>query len=66
MSSITDDDSASGKSSPDMSFGEPLHVSVARGVSKFQSIQRAYSRPLTVAEEEEMMAGKGSAFDLTT
>ncbi|KAJ2479767.1 ATP-binding cassette transporter snq2 [Coemansia sp. RSA 2131] len=66
MSSITDDNSVSGKSSPDMSFGEPLHVSVARGVSKFQSIQRAYSRPLTVAEEEEMMAGKGSAFDLTT
>ncbi|KAJ2358111.1 ATP-binding cassette transporter snq2, partial [Coemansia sp. RSA 2618] len=50
----------------DISFGEPLHVSVSRGVSKFQSIQRAYSRPMTVTEEEEMLAGKGSAFDLTT
>ncbi|KAJ2215463.1 ATP-binding cassette transporter snq2, partial [Coemansia sp. RSA 520] len=51
---------------PDMSFGEPLHVSVTRGTSRFKSIQRTYSKPLTLDEEEEMMAGDGSAFDLTT
>ncbi|KAJ2843750.1 hypothetical protein IWW36_005440, partial [Coemansia brasiliensis] len=43
----------------DMSFGEPLHVSVSRGTERFQSIQRTYSKPLTVGEEEEMAAGKG-------
>ncbi|KAJ2826531.1 ATP-binding cassette transporter snq2 [Coemansia erecta] len=51
---------------PDMSFGEPLHVNVTRGTSRFKSIQRTYSKPLTLDEEEEMAAGKGSAFDLTT
>ncbi|KAJ2798825.1 hypothetical protein H4R20_004676, partial [Coemansia guatemalensis] len=29
------------------SFGEPLHVSVTRGTSRFQSIQRTYSKPLS-------------------
>ncbi|KAJ2844723.1 hypothetical protein IWW36_005070, partial [Coemansia brasiliensis] len=43
----------------DISFGEPLHVSVSRGTERFQSIQRTYSKPLTVGEEEEIAAGKG-------
>ncbi|KAJ2304337.1 hypothetical protein IWW54_005437, partial [Coemansia sp. RSA 2705] len=51
---------------PDTSFGEPLRVSVSRGTSRFQSIQRTYSKPLSLEQEESMVEGKGSAFDLTT
>ncbi|KAJ2517731.1 ATP-binding cassette transporter snq2 [Coemansia sp. RSA 1939] len=56
----------------DMSFGEPLHVSVSRGTSRFRSIQRTYSKSLSLDEEEEAAAGgggsgaSGSAFDLST
>ncbi|KAJ2556100.1 ATP-binding cassette transporter snq2, partial [Coemansia sp. RSA 1933] len=50
---------------PVMSFGEPLHVSVSRGTSRFRSIQRTYSKPLSVEGEEEA-AITGSAFDLST
>ncbi|KAI9502704.1 ABC-2 type transporter-domain-containing protein [Coemansia spiralis] len=45
-----------------MSFGEPLHVSVSRGTSRFRSIQRTYSKPLTLGGEEKEEA----AFDLTS
>ncbi|KAJ1723938.1 ATP-binding cassette transporter snq2 [Coemansia erecta] len=37
------------------SFGEPLHVSISRGTTRFQTIQRAHSRPTQPSEEE---AGK--------
>ncbi|KAJ2077206.1 ATP-binding cassette transporter snq2, partial [Coemansia sp. RSA 988] len=48
------------------SFGEPLHVSVTRGTSRFQSIQRTYSKPLSLDEEEAMPSlPNGGAFDLT-
>ncbi|KAJ2805553.1 ATP-binding cassette transporter snq2, partial [Coemansia guatemalensis] len=47
------------------SFGEPLHVSVTRGTSRFQSIQRTYSRPISLDEEEATPPFPGSAFDLT-
>ncbi|KAJ2776197.1 ATP-binding cassette transporter snq2 [Coemansia javaensis] len=45
---------------PSTSFGEPLRVSVTRGTSRFQSIQRTYSKPLS-----EDLAEKGEAFDLS-
>ncbi|KAJ2714856.1 ATP-binding cassette transporter snq2, partial [Coemansia spiralis] len=45
---------------PGTSFGEPLRVSVTRGTSRFQSIQRTYSKPLSVGEAE------AGGFDLTT
>ncbi|KAJ2809961.1 ATP-binding cassette transporter snq2, partial [Coemansia furcata] len=51
---------------PLMSFGEPLHVSVSRGTERFKSIQRTYSKPLTIGEEEEAAAIPEGGFDLTT
>ncbi|KAJ2468799.1 ATP-binding cassette transporter snq2, partial [Coemansia sp. RSA 2322] len=54
-------------SEPVMSFGEPLHVSVSRGTSRFKSIQRTFSKPLSVGDEEEAAAAAGGGgFDLTT
>ncbi|KAJ2714342.1 hypothetical protein H4R19_001779, partial [Coemansia spiralis] len=38
------------------SFGEPLHVSISRATTRFQTIQRAYSRPIS---EGEMEVGEG-------
>ncbi|KAJ1797698.1 ATP-binding cassette transporter snq2 [Coemansia sp. RSA 2399] len=56
-----------GDDEPVMSFGEPLHVSVSRGTSRFRSIQRTYSKPLSIeGEEEAAITGGGSAFDLST
>ncbi|KAJ2665525.1 ATP-binding cassette transporter snq2 [Coemansia sp. RSA 1199] len=46
-----------------MSFGEPLHVSVTRGTSRFESIQRSLSKQSSMVDEE---ATAGSAFDLMT
>ncbi|KAI8318552.1 hypothetical protein GQ54DRAFT_321724 [Martensiomyces pterosporus] len=54
---------------PRTSFGEPLHVSVTRATSRFQSIQRTFSKPLTIGEEEAAAiaaAGAPGGFDLTT
>ncbi|KAJ2492593.1 ATP-binding cassette transporter snq2 [Coemansia sp. RSA 2050] len=51
---------------PVMSFGEPLHVSVSRGTERFKSIQRTYSKPLTIGDEEEAAAMPEGGFDLTT
>ncbi|KAJ1956832.1 ATP-binding cassette transporter snq2, partial [Linderina pennispora] len=51
------------------SFGEPLHVSVTRGTSRFLSIQRSFSRPLSVGDEEAATgvaeAGYPGGFNLT-
>lgn len=47
---------------PHTSFGEPLHVSVSRGTSRFRSIQRSYSLQ---QQDEEMVAGTPGGFDLT-
>ncbi|KAJ2793775.1 ATP-binding cassette transporter snq2, partial [Coemansia guatemalensis] len=43
------------------SFGEPLHVSISRATTRFQTIQRAHSLQPT---EEEVAAGGGAGFDL--
>ncbi|KAJ1731752.1 ATP-binding cassette transporter snq2, partial [Coemansia biformis] len=72
IQSLAPGDGSSGRSSSDsslaldameaqVSFGEPLHVSISRATTRFQSIQRAYSRPAAEAEMEE---GEGG-FDLT-
>ncbi|KAJ1942838.1 ATP-binding cassette transporter snq2, partial [Linderina macrospora] len=54
----------------DISFGEPLHVSVTRATSRFKSIQRTFSMSKSVADEEESTgvaeAGNPGGFDLTT
>ncbi|KAJ1944110.1 ATP-binding cassette transporter snq2, partial [Linderina macrospora] len=51
------------------SFGEPLHVSVTRGTSRFRSIQRSFSRPLSIGDEEAATgvaeAGNPGGFNLT-
>ncbi|KAJ2406096.1 hypothetical protein GGF41_006983, partial [Coemansia sp. RSA 2531] len=68
-SSATDHSGLRGSSDgtePVMSFGEPLHVSVSRGTERFKSIQRTYSKPLTIGEEEEAAAIPEGGFDLTT
>ncbi|KAJ1957763.1 ATP-binding cassette transporter snq2, partial [Dipsacomyces acuminosporus] len=59
-----------GDDEPRTSFGEPLHVSVTRGTSRFQSIQRTFSKPLTIGDEERAAGGVAEAgnpggFDLT-
>ncbi|KAJ2232407.1 ATP-binding cassette transporter snq2 [Coemansia sp. RSA 1722] len=59
---------------PIISFGEPLHVSVSRGTERFRSIQRTFSKPLSLGDEEAAAAAvvpdqagvSGGAFDLTT
>ncbi|KAJ2720377.1 ATP-binding cassette transporter snq2 [Coemansia sp. Benny D115] len=64
---------------PIISFGEPLHVSVSRGTERFRSIQRTYSKPLSLGDEEagagismsadeaaQAAAMPGGRFDLTT
>ncbi|KAJ1847199.1 ATP-binding cassette transporter snq2, partial [Coemansia sp. RSA 2703] len=43
-------------------FGEPLHVSISRGTTRFQTIQQAHSRPTQLGGEE---AGQAD-FDLQT
>ncbi|KAJ2807831.1 ATP-binding cassette transporter snq2 [Coemansia helicoidea] len=57
LASVPLDDAAA---EPSTSFGEPLRVSVSRGTSRFQSIQRTYSKPLSEAEAE------AGGFDLTS
>ncbi|KAJ2724461.1 ATP-binding cassette transporter snq2 [Coemansia sp. Benny D115] len=54
-----------------MSFGEPLHVSISRATTRFQTIQRAHSRASALSDEEAAVqgttpAGGGAAggFDL--
>ncbi|KAJ2689399.1 ATP-binding cassette transporter snq2 [Coemansia spiralis] len=51
---------------PVTSFGEPLHVSVSRGTERFKSIQRTFSKPLTIDDEEEAATMPKDSFDLTT
>ncbi|KAJ2774180.1 ATP-binding cassette transporter snq2, partial [Coemansia nantahalensis] len=42
-----------------LSFGEPLHVSISRATTRFQTIQRAYSQPVSEAEMEEGVGHPG-------
>ncbi|KAJ1822352.1 ATP-binding cassette transporter snq2 [Coemansia sp. RSA 2599] len=46
------------------SFGEPLHVSVSRATTRFQSIQRAHSRQRAAATSPSAEAGQDEGFDL--
>ncbi|KAJ2684565.1 hypothetical protein IWW39_004824 [Coemansia spiralis] len=52
---------------PMISFGEPLHVSVERGIKLFNSIQRSYSNPLPIDDDdnddnkEEAITGNNNA-----
>ncbi|KAJ2389017.1 hypothetical protein GGI05_003624, partial [Coemansia sp. RSA 2603] len=47
-----------------ISFGEPLQVSVSQGTERFKSIQRVFSKPQSLEEEEEASTGvSGSAED---
>ncbi|KAJ1656431.1 ATP-binding cassette transporter snq2, partial [Coemansia sp. RSA 1694] len=56
-----------GGGEPVMSFGERLHVSVSRGTERFKSIQRTFSKPLSLSDEEEAAAMPDTGgFDLTT
>ncbi|KAI9477693.1 P-loop containing nucleoside triphosphate hydrolase protein [Coemansia mojavensis] len=50
----------------EMSFGEPLHVSVTRGTSRFESIQQSLSRQATADDEEAAVGNTGSTFDLAS
>ncbi|KAJ2795795.1 hypothetical protein H4S07_006391, partial [Coemansia furcata] len=45
---------------PQMSFGEPLHVSISRATTRFSTIQRAQSRQRPEVAEPEAVTG----FDL--
>ncbi|KAJ2235056.1 ATP-binding cassette transporter snq2 [Coemansia sp. RSA 1722] len=47
------------------SFGEPLHVSISRATTRFQTIQQAHSRQRPPTEDEEAAAGQ-EGFDLKT
>ncbi|KAJ2445171.1 ATP-binding cassette transporter snq2, partial [Coemansia sp. RSA 2424] len=67
------DENAANIIEPQMSFGEPLHVSISRATTRFSTIQRAHSRQRTeleeleAAEEEAAAAAVGRvAFDLKT
>ncbi|KAJ1731009.1 ATP-binding cassette transporter snq2, partial [Coemansia biformis] len=60
LAAYADTGNAGEEGDPGTSFGEPLRVSVSRGTSRFQSIQRTYSKPLSEAEAE------AGGFDLTT
>ncbi|KAI7822125.1 ABC-2 type transporter-domain-containing protein [Kickxella alabastrina] len=51
---------------PVISFGEPLHVSVSRGTERFRSIQRSYSKPLSLGDEEEGAGMTGPGGELAT
>ncbi|KAJ2546315.1 hypothetical protein GGH95_006880, partial [Coemansia sp. RSA 1836] len=59
------DENAANIIEPQMSFGEPLHVSISRATTRFSTIQRAHSRQRTeleeleAAEEEEAAAAVG-------
>ncbi|KAJ2353402.1 ATP-binding cassette transporter snq2, partial [Coemansia erecta] len=57
---------ADAEAETEMSFGEPLHVSVTRGTSRFESIQRSLSKQASAVDEEAMAADCTNAFDLMT
>ncbi|PIA14573.1 IKI3-domain-containing protein [Coemansia reversa NRRL 1564] len=64
VAAITSRRCASVVSKVSTSFGEPLNVDIKHSASRFQSIQRTYSRPVSLKEEEAMLPFSGSAFDL--